>query len=288
MLKGRLFLRYFLLIAYIGVAGGMILGLEMLLEERVMFGILFFIVGIIAHFIRKNGYYVSIFFNSLGLGVLLPVVMEYFDFSTNSMYISIASVICLLLYIGLVYVASSTWKDNIGWTFSIFGTIIVYFGTLILANSYSHDLLYTTFLLLHVGLIYMITLMIVGVRSEDLLHHCSVASFILLIIAIAIGIIALIAAAMGDNNNSRSSSSRKNSWDFSELGYGRSYRGYRRRYYYHNYFLYDAYYFHSRGRRNDVYSRYADEEEMKRLRAQEEERKQKEQMLREEEAKEIY
>lgn len=245
MLQGRLFLRYFILIGYLGATLGMLMGQGMEDEERFVIAFIAFLVGIITHYNSKNlGFYISITINSLAVGAIVTFVMEFFGVNMNTFDILVSSGVLLVTYIILIYLASWKAGRNFGFTLSAFLVIGTYILLAVLYNS-DVNIFKTMFFVQHIGVLYMVTLWITGMKSEMLLYNCSTASFILLGFVLIIAV--LVAAASADSDFDI---------DFDGDGIFSRGRGYRRsHYYYHSYYYYDALYFTDLGRRRDNYYR---------------------------------
>jgi hypothetical protein len=279
MLRGRLFLRYYILIAYVSVSFGYVFARNLPDDQRIFLAVVLFVIGIIGHFAQHIGYYVSLVFNSLATGFLVPIIMNYFEFSVTPFEMGLSASILMVFYIGITYLASWKWKDNIGMPATYIIIPMVWLLLLGYLTSVDTHLYYSIFLMYHIGLLYIIALWVAGVQSEELLHHSSIASFALLIIALAVTILVLVAGALGGGASSSSKSSNKSS-SSKRASYGP--RRYSHSYYHHHYFYGDAYYFGQRRKRNDDYSQAAEqrarEEELEKKKQKEEQTKKSDKM----------
>lgn len=77
MLLGRLQLRNYLVISYIGLSMGMLLSYDLPDSGRFGFSVFLFLIGIVAHYQKSFlGYFVSLFFNTVASGILLLYISE--------------------------------------------------------------------------------------------------------------------------------------------------------------------------------------------------------------------
>ena len=249
MLRGRLQLRNYLIIAYLGLTGGMLLGLDSPNEVKFILAVVFFIIGIIAHYQKTFvGYFISLFMNTVASGMLLVYITDYFEVYYDVIDVLIANGVLLIVFVGVTYSVSLKWKKNIMYYLSIpllIGWLVFLLSNDIFDDTVTGVMTYSQYL----GYSFMFVLYVTGVRSELILYRCSIATLIIFLLALLAGILIILAKADSDDidlpegllSGSSSSSPYR-------------YRGYRSRYYMWDLFFYDdACYFSGYGRRRDRY-----------------------------------
>ena len=288
MLKGRFLIRYYLIASYIGATIGLVITSQ--LDNGTNFGIalLAFIAGIVlftADYRRQ--FYISLGLNGLATGALMTYVFRYFFYDPSIVDIILANFVLVGIFVLLALVSSLTWKNNAGFSISVVATIIVFFVILWLRSNVPHEVFNVMAMMQYIGMIFMIALFITGVYTENLMKNCTIASFAIVAIAlVAAALVALAYLSKGGDLDLKgkgrkasggskskgllaagaasSSSKSKSSGGFSKYlgGLGRSRTPHMNAVYFtrrpshiwgHHYYLYDAWYFESRRKRNDHY-----------------------------------
>ena len=219
MLRGRLLLRYYIIISYLCLGAGMLVSMSWANGDRLALAFIVFVFGLMCHFWKGTfGFYFSIGLNSLGLGLALNVIMEYFEVNFHHEYILFAVGVSLFIYIALVYLASMKWARNTGFYLSFWGMFGLYIVLLVILSEYNNDLTKFLYAIFHLGALYIIAMFYTGAQTELLLRNSSVASFAILAVVIVVAFVALIAQAGGDDlklggkSGSKGSTSRRGSY----------------------------------------------------------------------------
>ena len=268
MLQYRLKLRLYILIAYVSIGLGALLGLGLETELVVLLTFVAFIIGIICHFSAGDpGYYISITLNSFGIGLLVPLGLYNLDVEVTLQLLLQAVGILIAVFQVFAYLSNMIIKGSFSTAVGVFYILGCYILLLYLSGEHN-DAIYRIILLLSLlGLLYVIAFYLTLDDPIKLLPYSSVASFSLLIIAGAILALVALAQVAGGSSSSSSSSKSRSSRSSSNSSY-RSGAGLywlfgsRRHGHYGHYHYYDDpfyYWGYSRRRREKGVNRIVDD-----------------------------